>query len=190
MNKSVCDRRGRVSLNKLAGWLIYPAGDLLAQLMLGEVSVLRTLIVLLSGGLLYSFEVPAWFRQIDKLTFRQTMLTRHRWLSTFTKTIEGELKLNWIGRTIAAQLYFNPLWIARHVFFIGAATMDYSVGPIEILSSVVAAGALSFLTNLPISIAGNYTIQVHVPTRWRFFASAMMTALLTLKYAVEYRYFG
>ncbi|MBU6122913.1 hypothetical protein [Hymenobacter siberiensis] len=48
--------------NHVRGFLIYAAGDTAAALLLHQFSWLRLLGMALVGGLLYSTEVPAYFR--------------------------------------------------------------------------------------------------------------------------------
>lgn len=190
MSKSIGIKPAVSMPNHIAGWLIYPSGDLVAQLIMGQVSLARTLIVVLAGGLLYRFEIPACFRRIDAVSFLPSTILRHPWLGFFTKAVNEDRKLNWLGRTAAAMLYFNPLWITRHLLIISATSINFSVGVTAVLGGVLSSGAISFVTNLPLTVAANYFIQVHVPARWRFFASATLTAALTLKYAIEFRFFG
>lgn len=181
--------------NHLVGWVLYPSGDLLAQLIMGaEVNWWRALILMLVGGLVYRIEIPAWFRRLDALTFSAQTIARRPWLSSFSRTVDGATdgtrKLNWVGRTAGAMAYFNPLWIARHVFFISLSTCATSPGLTALVQSSLKTGCVSFATNLPLTLAANYAIQTHVPPRARFLASALLTTLLTVKYAVELRFFG
>lgn len=163
------------TLNLLIGWLLYPLGDLVGQLLLGKFEPERILIMTLVGGLLYRFEIPAWFRMLDSIS------------------INGK-NLTWIGRTIGAMFYFNPLWIARHVFFIYLATHQFNLGndmhsAISIISDCLVVGLKSFLANLPISIVGNLIIQTKLPVQYRFAGSATLSAIFAVSYAIEYLLF-
>lgn len=181
--------------NHLVGWLLYPSGDLVAQLITGgQVNWWRALVLMLVGGLVYRLEIPAWFRRLDALSFNTQMLARRPWLRSFSRAVEGATdgarKLNWVGRTVGAMVYFNPIWIARHVFFISLVTITASTTLSALLQASLKTGCVSFFTNLPLTIAANYTIQTHVPLRARFLASALLTTLLTVKYAIELRFFA
>ncbi len=161
--------------NLLIGWLLYPIGDLIGQLLLGKFEPERILVMTLVGGLLYRFEIPAWFKKLDSFE------------------IAGE-KLNWIGRTVGAMLYFNPLWIARHVFFIYLATHQFQLGPDmrsfgAVILDCLSVGIKSFITNLPISVLGNLIIQTKLPVQYRFAGSATLSAIFAVSYAIEYLLF-
>jgi len=85
-----------------------------------------------------------------------------------------------------AILYFNPLWIARHLAFI-----RFFSGTAESLSfDIVRVASLSFAANVPVSVAANYLIQNRVPPGWRFFASALFSACLAVYYALSPLLFG
>lgn len=188
MNKG---KSGSRLANHLIGWFVYPAGDLVGQLILGDVNVLRVAVLMLAGGLFYRLEIPAWFRLLDSLSPDRQTIIKHSALPLFTKVEGDTVKLNWFGRTVGAMVYFNPLWIARHMLFISLVTTSFAeVSWWKYVGSVLSAGAISFLTNFPFSLVGNYLIQVRVPLRGRFFGSALLTTLLTIKYAIEYRLFG
>ncbi|CAN5414489.1 hypothetical protein BH11CYA1_BH11CYA1_44380 [soil metagenome] len=163
------------TINLLIGWLLYPIGDLVGQILLGKFEPERILVMTLIGGLLYRFEIPAWFKLLDSLTI-------------------AKQKLNWVGRTLGAMLYFNPLWIARHVFFIFLATHHFQLGSDwpateAILLDCLKVGYKSFLANLPLSVIGNFIIQTQLPIKYRFAGSASLSAIFAVSYAIEYLLF-
>lgn len=178
--------------NQLSGWVLYPLGDFVAQLILADVDFLRVGIVMLLGGLVYRLEIPAWFRRLDEFSLSATTLARRPGLGLFAKSVDetsdGASKLNWIGRTIGAMIYFNPLWIGRHQFFVSLATIGGAAELPALVQTSLLTGCVSFLTNLPFSLVANYVIQRHLPMRFRFFASALATMLFTIKYALELRF--
>lgn len=77
-------------VNILAAIVIYPLGDAIAQLITGHYSLERSLLMMLMG-LYYSFEIPLVFAEM-----------RAHFEGVWTRT--------WL-----CVLYFNPVWIARHV---------------------------------------------------------------------------
>ncbi|MBP9094219.1 hypothetical protein KBI23_24600 [bacterium] len=163
------------TINLLVGWLLYPLGDLVGQVLLGKFEPERILVMTLVGGLLYRFEIPAWFRMLDSICIAGRPLT-------------------WIGRTIGAMLYFNPLWIARHVFFIYLATHHFQLGTdfsgaLAVILNCLVVGLKSFITNLPISVVGNLIIQTKLPVQYRFAGSATLSAIFAVSYAIEYLLF-
>lgn len=144
----------------LRGLLIYGAGDAAAAALGGEFAARRLVGMALVGATLYALEIPAWFRWIDRRSPRAGAAAAWR-------------------RTGWAMLYFNPLWIARHLLFIRLFQGRFDL----IRWSLVSAGAGSFLVNVPISAAANWLIQNRVPAPWRFAASATFSAMMAVYYA-------
>lgn len=144
------------------GALIYAGGDLIASLILNQFSPARTLGMIAAGGTVYALEIPRYFRWIDRRTVG---------LSAAGRTL---------GRTGLALLYFNPLWIARHLLFI----RFFSGRPI-IPAELLRLGLQSFLWNIPIAFAANYLIQNRISLKHRFTASALFSALMAIYYAVS-----
>ena len=174
-------------INLLVGWLLYPLGDLLGQVLLGRFSLERTGVITLLGGLLYRFEIPRWFLMLDNYRPASKAI-----LLPFTnKSGPRTGHLNWLGRTLGAMAYFNPLWIARHVFFIYLATHQFQLpdGLSTVLIDCLKVGWQSFLANLPISLLGNYLIQEKLPYQYRFAGSAGLSAFMASLYALEYWFF-
>ncbi|MBD2715755.1 hypothetical protein KBK19_11985 [Microvirga sp. STR05] len=149
--------------NHLRGLLIYAAGDTAAALLLHQFSVGRLLGMALVGGLLYSLEVPAYFSWIDRQVPPAPGLKRR------------------LGRAALSLLYFNPLWIARHMLFIQL----FSGHADQISTGLLAVALRSFLLNVPVSFAANYLIQNHIPPRRRFLASALFSGLMAVYYALS-----
>jgi hypothetical protein len=92
------------------------------------------------------------------------------------------------------MLYFNPIWIGRHVFFIYLATHQFQVGTdmhsiLSVIAECLLVGFKSFLANLPISIIGNLIIQTKLPVKYRFAGSATLSAIFAISYAIEYLLF-
>ena len=119
--------------------------------------------MMVAGATFYSFEIPNYFSWIDKKTENQT-----RWALALYKT----------GLAI---LYFNPLWIARHMVFIKLFS-----GQISTLSwDLLRIAGWSFLANIPLSLLGNFLIQNRINPNWRFFSSAVFSALMAIYYALS-----
>lgn len=175
----------------LVGWFLYPVGDLIGQLIMGHVSFARLVAVALIGGLLYRYEVPAWFRFIDRIRVTRTAGP----LRFFARSGQEPAPLNWVGRMLMSMLYFNPLWIARHLFIIMVVTAPaLGAGDMHFWGSTLAAalslGLTSFLTNLPISLIGNYIVQQRLAPHNRFLGSATLSGIMVIKYAIEFRLFN
>lgn len=154
--------------DSLRGLLIYGLGDGLAAWLRGEFAWTRLLGMALIGGSVYAVEIPAYFRWIDRRAPAAA-----GWAATWR-------------RTGLALLYFNPLWIARHLLFIACLSGRWgSVG-----WPLLETGALSFAANIPVSLAANYWIQNRVPMRWRFAASAGFSAAMAVYYALSEVWFA
>ncbi len=155
--------------NMRSGAIIYAAGDTIASLMLGQFSPVRTLGMMLIGATIYAFEIPTCFHYIDKHTAKMKRGIR-----------------NAITRTLLAFLYFNPIWIARHILFITILNGDWAA----INSGLFRIALISWLVNIPISLVGNAIIQQKLPLRWRFIGSAIFSGFMAIYYAMSGEWFN
>jgi hypothetical protein len=146
------------------GAFIYAAGDTIAALILGDFSIIRLLGMMLIGATIYAWEIPSYFRWIDRRT----------------KGIEHKIK-HAFTRTLLAFLYFNPLWIARHLIFIAILSSN----PENITYTLLKTAIISWFFNIPISIIGNAIIQLGLPLKWRFAGSAIFSGLMAIYYAMS-----
>lgn len=149
--------------NILRGGIIYTIGDTIAAIILSEFSLLRLVGILFIGATVYAFEIPNYFKWIDKRTATSTRIKAT------------------LFRTLLAILYFNPLWIVRHLFFIKLLTLDFQ----DINLNLFQIGLWSFIVNIPISIFFNFIIQNKIPLKWRFLASAIFSSLMAIYYAMS-----
>ncbi len=154
--------------NILKGAIIYASGDTIAALILDEFLLLRLIGIIAVGATFYAFEIPNYFNWIDKKTAKYNGLR----LSLY--------------KTALAILYFNPLWITRHLLFI----MLFSGKWTDVSWDLLRIGSMSFLVNIPISLIANYLIQNKMPYNWRFFASAIFSALMAIYYALSFVFFN
>lgn len=145
------------------GAIIYAAGDTIAAIILGQFSLLRLVGMMLIGSTIYATEIPTYFRWIDRRT----------------ANLERGLRYA-ITRTILALLYFNPLWIARHLAFIALLNCDWH----SINAGLMQAAFMSWLVNIPLSTIGNAIIQIKLPLRWRFVGSAVFSGIMAIYYAI------
>ena len=77
--------------NIINGGIIFPLGDSIAALILGEFSWHRMIGMALIGATVYAFEIPNYFAWIDKIVKNRKSY------------------VNYTLRTIIATAYFNPL---------------------------------------------------------------------------------
>lgn len=155
--------------NIIRGGLIYCTGDTIAAILLDEFSLTRLLMMVLVGATLYALEIPNYFKWIDRKTADYTGVKKS------------------LARTLLALMYFNPLWIARHLFFIKISMMPW--GEIS-FSSLISIAFYSFLVNIPISFIANFLIQNKIYLRWRFMSSAIFSALMAIYYAMSTVWFN
>ena len=154
--------------NIVKGAVIYATGDTIAALILGEFNLMRLLGMMLIGMTFYAFEIPNYFK----------------WIETKTQNLKGITYV--LSKTGLAIAYFNPLWIARHLFFIKLFS-----GQFEALNwGLLNIALLSFAVNIPISFIANFIIQNKTPLRWRFLASAIFSALMAIYYALSETFFS
>ena len=115
------------------------------------------------GATVYAFEIPNYFD----------------WIVKKTKHLIG-LQASLV-KTALAILYFNPIWIARHLLFIKLFS-----GQLDAIGWHIFEIALwSFLANILISFIANYIIQNRFKLKWRFLASAVFSALMAIYYALS-----
>lgn len=172
-------------------WVLYPAGDLVAQLIVGELNGYRLLILSLVGGTIYQFEVPLWFRWLDQRTVSERQIAKVPVLTWLTQSdSEWHHRLNWFGRTLGAMLYFSPVWIVRHMLFLKLATVPWNeIIWVATIQTLWKASCMSFIVNMPFSLLGNYIIQARLPLKYRFLGSIIMTGLFSIAYALAYKFF-
>ena len=183
----------------LRGALIYVSGDTVASLILHEFMWSRFLGIMVIGATVYAFEIPNYFRWIDsKVTnlkgFRQSPHPRP--LSIVERGAPGKeltgsgiyhsrVVLDFLGikliKTGLAILYFNPLWIARHLLFIQLFSGQWHA----ISWDILRIASWSFLVNIPLSLIANYLIQNMINLKYRFMASALFSAFMAVWYAVS-----
>jgi len=149
--------------NIIKGAIIYASGDTIAALILGEFNTMRLIGMVLVGATFYAFEIPNYFK----------------WIEIKTQNLKGFTYL--LSKTSLAIAYFNPLWIARHLFFIKLFSRQFN----SLNWSIFNIAFISFVVNIPISFFANFIIQTKTPLKWRFFASAVFSALMAIYYALS-----
>lgn len=152
----------------IRGILIYSSGDTVASILLSQFSLHRMLGMMIVGGAVYALEIPCYFRWIERRTAGLTGLRCS------------------LSRTGLALLYFNPLWITRHLLFIQLISLNMG----GIGWGLLRTGTLSFCANVPVAFAANFLIQNRVPLKWRFFSSAVFSSLMAVYYAMSQTIFS
>ena len=164
-------------INNIAkGGIIYAVGDTIAALISDDFSWMRLLGVFLIGATIYAFEIPNYFKWIDK-----KFSNKHEEGSPSVSRVKTSMK-----RALLAMLYFNPLWIARHIFFIKLITGDFAA----IGWGLLLTGLISFVINIPVSLGANYIIQNKIELKHRFLASAIFSGLMAIYYSLSAVWFA
>ena len=160
--------------NIITGMLIYGVGDTIAALLAGEFVLSRLLGMSFVGALIYSVEIPHYFRWVEKRTAKGVDIEVSR--------LGSELFLSSIPRslfkTFLALLYFNPLWIMRHFLFIALFTGEIH----SIFFSLFSIALNSFLIAIPVTITANFIIQNIIELKHRFIASALFSCAMAIYY--------
>ncbi|WP_347174918.1 hypothetical protein [Polaribacter uvawellassae] len=123
----------------------------------------RLIGMMLVGATFYAFEIPNYFD----------------WIVKRTQSLKG-IKAT-LTKTLLAILYFNPLWIARHLLFIKLFSRQLE----DIGFNLLEIAFWSFLVNIPISFIANYIIQNRFKLKWRFIGSAVFSAIMAIYYALS-----
>lgn len=147
----------------LTGGIIYMTGDTIAAIIQGEQSIVRSAGIFIIGATLYAFEIKTWFAWIEKKAATRAGIQRV------------------VFKTGMALVYFNPLWVARHLCFIYLLSGRGSL----ISTGLLWTALMSFLVNIPISVLANYLIQNCTPLAYRFWASATFSALMAIYYSMS-----
>jgi len=149
----------------LTGMVVYGVGDTIAALLAGDFVLFRLLGMSAVGALLYSAEIPNYFRWVEKVTSRKVQHS--------------------VYRTLLAMLYFNPLWVARHLLFIkffsegGGFIQEEAFAA---LYEVFVIALNSFLIAIPITVTVNMLIQNGLVLKYRFIASALFSCAMAVYY--------
>lgn len=149
--------------NVVKGALIYTLGDSIASFMLSELNLWRIIGMLAIGATFYALEIPNYFAWIDRFLVKKNEV------------------IFAIKKSILAMLYFNPIWIARHLAFIKLFSGNFEA----INSELFSIAFWSFLYNIPIALLANYIIQNKIPFQHRFLASAIFSGMMAIYYALS-----
>jgi hypothetical protein len=142
-------------------------GDSIASLMGNEFSYFRAVCIFAIGAVLYAFEIQWYFKWIEEFIIRYQGLKRN------------------ILKTFLALIYFNPLWIARHLCFIYIISGKIN----QISFHLFKIALISFLINIPISIIANYIIQNKISYKYHFWGSAIFSGLMAIYYSMSIKWF-
>lgn len=149
------------------GGLIYCAGDTIATIISNTFYYPRMLGMMILGATLYAIEIPAYFR----------------WLNRY---FDQPGYLSAVKRMFMAAVFFNPLWIVRHLVFINLFSGQWH----SISLSILSVASLSFLYCLPVALPVNFLIQNSIPLSSRFIASSIFSAFMAIYFSMSEVWFG
>jgi hypothetical protein len=152
----------------ITGAVFYAAGDTVAAFISDEFSWLRLFGMAIIGGVLYAWEIPAYFGFINKLSAKYS-----GWKAS-------------VLRMFMAQVYFNPIWIFRHLAMIKLLMLSTALINKELLT----IAWYSFLWNIPVSLFANYIIQNVIKEKYRFLANAIFSGMMAVYYALSATWFA
>jgi hypothetical protein len=78
-------------------------------------------------------------------------------------------------------LYFNPLWIARHLLVLNVFKGNLSQVNWNLLKIGIDSFIYSFFFTLPV----NYIIINKIPARWKFAVTAVFSSSMAIYYALS-----
>jgi len=145
-----------------AGGFFFAAGDSIGTLLNNEFLYTRLVGMFVLGAGLYAWEIPTYFNYL-------------------ARRFSGNNSTNALKRTLCSALFFNPLWIARHLLFIQVFSGQWQFIS---FTSILTLAIWSFIYCFPVSLLFNYLIQNRLALRWRFFASSIFSALTAIYFAV------
>ena len=147
---------------------MYGIGDSIATLLVNNFSWTRLLGIIIIGSTIYALEIPNYFN----------------WIETKIKNKIAKKKA--FQKTLLALIYFNPIWIFRHLVFLKWFSNDFEFS----YKGLFIISIYSFLINIPISIFGNFIIQNKISLKYRFLASGIFSALMAIYYALSETFYS
>jgi hypothetical protein len=112
--------------------------------------------------LVYAFEIPNYLNWLGKRFYKDDFYTK-------------------ILSTVLFTLYFNPLWIARHLLVLNLFKGNFGQINWDLLRIGWDSFIYSFFFTLPI----NYIIINKIPVKWKFGATAVFSSSMAVFYALS-----
>jgi hypothetical protein len=118
--------------------------------------------ILFLGGLVYAFEIPNYIKWLNKKYYKDDVYTK-------------------ILSSVLFTLYFNPLWIARHLLVLNLFKGNFGQINWDLLRIGWDSFIYSFFFTLPI----NYIIINKIPAKWKFGITAVFSSSMAVFYALS-----
>ena len=118
--------------------------------------------ILFLGGLVYAFEIPNYLRWLAKKFYKDELYTK-------------------ILSSVLFTLYFNPLWIARHLLILNLFKGNFD----QITWDLLRIGFDSFIYSFFFTLPVNYIIINKIPVKWKFAVTAVFSSSMAVFYALS-----
>jgi hypothetical protein len=118
--------------------------------------------ILFLGGLIYALEIPNYLKWLNK------------------KFSENRFSIKFLS-AVLFTLYFNPLWIARHLLVLNIFKGNFNQVNWNLLKIGLDSFIYSFFFTLPV----NYIIINKIPFKWKFAATAVFSSSMAIYYALS-----
>ena len=118
--------------------------------------------ILFLGGLIYALEIPNYLKWLNK------------------KFSEDRFSIKFLS-AVLFTLYFNPLWIARHLLVLNVFKGNFNQVNLNLLKIGLDSFIYSFFFTLPV----NYIIINKIPFKWKFTVTAVFSSSMAIYYAVS-----
>jgi hypothetical protein len=118
--------------------------------------------ILFLGGIVYAIEIPNYLKWLGKKFYKDDL---------FSKLLS----------TLLFTLYFNPLWIARHLLILDLFRGNFN----QINWDLLRIGLNSFLYSFFFTLPVNYIIINKVPKKWKFAVTAVFSSSMAVFYALS-----
>ncbi len=131
-------------------------------MIINDFSIGRLLGILFLGGFVYALEIPKYLKWLSNKFYKDEVYSK-------------------IISTILFTLYFNPLWIARHLLILNLFEGNFSQINWDLLRIGFNSFAYSFFFTLPV----NYIIINKIHKKWKFAVTAVFSSSMAVFYALS-----
>ncbi|MEJ2614989.1 MAG: hypothetical protein P8Z35_08525 [Ignavibacteriaceae bacterium] len=118
--------------------------------------------ILFLGGIVYAIEIPNYIKWLGNKFYKDDLSSK-------------------ILSTLLFTLYFNPLWIARHLLILNIFKGSFN----QINWDLLRIGFYSFIYSFFFTLPVNYIIINKVPKKWKFAVTAVFSSSMAVFYALS-----
>jgi hypothetical protein len=118
--------------------------------------------ILFLGGFIYSLEIPNYLIWLRNKFYQNNFYAK-------------------ILSALLFTLYFNPLWIARHLLILNLFQGNFN----QINWNLLRIGFSSFVYSFFFTLPVNYLIINQIQKKWKFAATAVFSSSMAVFYALS-----